>query len=152
MATYTSSSAVQSEFKSVTFGVGTAVTSSDVDEFITQEETALEAEVSQIYEIPITGSRSISLMKMMSTLMVKARILDILPVKTGKPDADQGSGGEALRERVTAMLEKIQKKEIILTDATLRQSSGGVKSYTSDNDITPIFEKETSVRGTPNQW
>jgi hypothetical protein len=143
MGVYTTVAAIQSEFKSVTFGASTAVTSTDVDEFITQEETALEAEVGTIYAIPITGAAGISIMKLMATLMVKARIVDLLQVKTGDAKADQVNSGEPLRDRVhgdNGLLTKIVSKKLTLTGATLVESSGGVKSYAVDNDLTPEFQ------------
>ncbi len=142
MGVYTTVAAVQSEFKGVTFAAGTAVTTDDVDEFIIQEEFSLEGELSTVYNVPITGSQSISIMKRMSTLMVKARIMDILPVKTGKSEVDQGNPADGLRKIVSDMLEKLREKKMLLPDATLKESSGGVKSYTSENEIDHIFQRD----------
>lgn len=149
-ATYTD---VQSEFKQIDFTASNSVLSTtEVAEFITQEEALLDGEVSQIYEIPVTGSQSISMMKMMTILMVKARIVDILAVKVGTSSPEQGSSGDALRTRVEKMLEKIKKKTLLLPDATLLSSTGGIKSYNVDNDITPLFERESTSDGVPSQW
>lgn len=144
---------IQSEFKSIDFTASNSVLSTtEVTEFITQEEALLDGEVSQIYEIPVTGTQAISIMKLMTILMVKARIVDILVVKTGTSSPDQGSSGDALRTRCKDLLEKIMKKVILLPEATLLSSSGGVKSYTVDNDLTPLFEREDTSSGVPSQW
>ena len=146
MAVYTSVAAIQSEFKSMTFGASTAITSDDVGEFITQEETALEAEVASVYAIPVTGTAGIAIMKLMATLMVKARILDITQVKTGDARVDQANSGAPLRERVREMLDRIKEKKLTFASATLAESSGGVKSYAVDEDLTPEFQSGT------DQW
>jgi hypothetical protein len=152
MGLYTSVAAVQAEFKDITFSASTKVTTDDVTEFILQEEYALEGEVAQVYEIPVTGTRALAIMKLMATLLVKARILDILPVKTGNETTEQGGPGDKLRERVNAMLEKIKKKELILTDGTLEESSGGIRSYTSDNVVARTFSRDDGADGTPSEW
>lgn len=143
---YTTKTAIQSEFKDITFDTSTAVTSTDVNEFISQEEALLEAEIAAIYLTPITASGSLPIMKNLSTMRVKARILDILYVKTGNPDVDQGSGAEGIRENVQKILDKIKDKILILPGATLAESSGGVKSYVSANSVTHLFERDT------DQW
>ena len=140
---YTSATAVQSEFKSITFSTSTAVTTADVTEFIAQEEAALDVEAGTVYTTPITGTNALAVMKLMATLMVKARVLDILPVKVGSDGAEQDSGSKALRDRVSAMIERIKSKSILLADATLLQSSGGVRSYANDNALTQVFKRET---------
>lgn len=76
---YAGTTDVQSEFKKINFADTDAVVStSEVTEFIAQEEAALNAEVGTVYVVPITDSGGISLMKRMSVFMVKARVLDLL--------------------------------------------------------------------------
>lgn len=147
MSEYTSVSAIQSEFKSVTFTTTSAVTTDDVNEFINQEEAALESEVCSIYSVPIVSDRGVAMMKLMATLMVKARIVDILQVKTGDAKADQASSGQPLRDRVKELMDKIISKKVqFSSDEPLVQSSGGVQSYASSNDLTPEF------RSGEDQW
>lgn len=143
MGTYAAVADIQAEFKSIDFSAtGAAISTADATEFITQEEAGLESEVSSVYSVPITGTKAIAVMKLMTTLMVKARILDILPVKTGSRPPEQGeSESEKLRTRVTDMVEKIRKKEMMLIGAVLLESSGGIKSYAVDNDLDHTFLK-----------
>lgn len=140
---YAGTTDVQSEFKKINFADTDAVVStSEVTEFIAQEEAALNAEVGTVYVVPITDSGGISLMKRMSVFMVKARVLDLLYVKTGNEKTDQGSGGEAYREIVRDMLDRIRKKELILSGAILAGSTGGVSSYSSAHCIDQVFKKD----------
>jgi hypothetical protein len=119
------------------------VTSTDVAEFINQEENTLDAQIATVYEVPVTGSMSISIMKNLSTTMVKSRILSILSVKVGKVDVEQWSEWEKLREYVQGIIKKIQKKEFLLPDAVLAQTGGGVKSYQSGEALEHAFKRET---------
>lgn len=144
---YTESSDIQGEFKSVIFGSTTAVTLTQVNEFIAQEEAAIDAEVGTVYTTPVTaGAGAVAVMKLISTLMVKARVLDKLYVKTGDQKADQGVDSTELKERAQELIKKIINRALLLPGASLISSSGGVRSYTADNN-----KKHTFKRGV-DQW
>lgn len=132
---------IQAEYKDLTFSDSTAVTEDDVCEFINQESNKLNAQMATVYVVPITGTISRSIMKSLTTLLVKARIEDILQVKTGNTDTEQGPAGDGLRKQVADIIEKILKKDFLLVDATLGQSSGGVKSYSKDHNLTQKFRR-----------
>lgn len=144
MGNYAAVTDIEAEFRSLIASAGESVTTAKVTEWITQEEAALDGQVGTIYSTPVTGAQGIAIMKLMTTLMVKARITDMLPVKTGTRPPDQGkSEGELLRERVDKMLEKILKRDMVLPGAPLAQSAGAVSSYTEDNDIErEVFKDE----------
>lgn len=143
---YAADTDIQAEFKSITFSGNASVSTADVTEFISQEEAALNAAVSTVYATPITSTNGVKIMKLMTTLMVKARIMDILPVKTGNADVEQGNPADALRERVGDMLKRILNKTLLLADATLSETSGGVKDYNSSNDIEQKWQRDV------DQW
>lgn len=150
MGTYASSSDIASEFKSIDFSASNAVISTtEVNNFIDQEEAAIESEVATVYTVPVTGSKAIQLMKLMTIMMVKARILDILTVKSGKQTTDQGGSTSLdLRKRVfggegeDGMIQRIRKKDLRLVDAILAETTAGVTSYNVNNNITPIFKRD----------
>ena len=146
MGTYTNKAAVEFEFKDISFDTNTAVTSSNVNEFIAQEEALLDAELSAVYIVPITASASLPIIKNLATLRVKARLLDILYVKTGNPDVDQGSGAEGIRTHVKEILDRINSQALPLPGAVLVEATGGVKSYTSTNGLTHTFQRDV------DQW
>ncbi len=144
---YTAVTDIEGEFKSVTFGSATAVTLTQVNEFIAQEEAAIDAAVGAVYVTPVTvGSQAVAVMKLMSTLMVKARVLDKLYVKSADQKTDQGTPAEDLRKRVAEMLKQIQKKIMPLPGASLISSVGGVRSYTDDTQKDHIFQRDV------DQW
>lgn len=140
---YTTSDDIVAEFKDIVFSSATSVTLTNISEFIVQEEAYLDAELATIYVVPITDTPATTVMKMLSTFLVKARVLDILQVKTSVAKVDQGYSSKFYRDRVDSILEKIKKKKMILEGATLLESSGGVKSYAVENDLCHVFKKET---------
>lgn len=150
MGNYAEVADIQAEFKNVTYSTSTTPTQNQVDEFITQAEAVLDGGVSTVYTVPVTGTIAKSIMKTMTILLVKARILERTLVKSGS-EADQGGKSlpQQLREQVldpdNGMLPKIQKKEILLYGAS-ELSGGSIESYNYENAVEPIFEKET------DQW
>ncbi len=140
---------VQYEFKSINFAATDAsISTAKVTEFIVQEEAMLEARISGVYTTPITGTKSISIMKMLTIMMVKARIEDILAVKVGAPKPEQGNNGDAIRASVTRYVEDIVSRKMQLVDATLGNSNAGVQSYVSENVATV----ESTFKSGEDQW
>lgn len=133
MGNYADVSDVQTEFKSVTFSGSSAVTSTAVTGFINQAEAWIDAQIGTVYTTPVSGSSSLLILKMTTVQLVKARITDILQVKTGDVKVDQAASGKDMREAAEKMIKDLKDKQFILKDATLIRSSGGVNSYGSAN-------------------
>lgn len=152
MGTYADTDDVASEFKGITFSATSRVTTTEVGNFIDEAEARIEAKLGMIYSIPITGTKSLLIMKTLVVQSVKARILDILYVKTGNPEADQGGSGSAsLYKEVKETIADLVSKKMLLIDASLLSGKGWA-SYQNDNDIDPVFTKDTVERNTPSQW
>ena len=138
---YVTEALIEAEFKDIDFNASSAVTTSDITEFITQEEALLNAQVGTVYSVPIASASSpisFNICRLASTLMVKARILDILYVKSNT-EADQENTGDAIRLVAQGMIDKILSKTLLLYDATLAVGSGGVSSYASENSYAGKF-------------
>ena len=136
---YCTASDVQSEFKKLTVGASTPVTSTEITEFIVQADALINARLANRWITPITGTESLSIIKMISILLVKERIEKILSVKTGKPEGSQEQD-EPAQDTGLGMLNQIMDGKLLLTDATLANSKDGVSSYNVDNDIEATFD------------
>lgn len=137
---------VASEFKNTTFSATSPVTDTEVTDIITQTDAEIDARLSTVYQTPITGASSIILLKTISIYISAARVSKIIEIKTGESDKDQP---RRVEERLAAekMLQDIIKGVLPLVDATKKVSTGGVRSYTSDNTcIKPVFDV------TKDQW
>jgi len=93
MGTYAVVSDIQSMFRKLKIAAdtgddktNTVVTTEEVDEFINEEEALLEAQLSNYYTTPITGSKSLLIMRKVIKMKVAHVIKGILEVV--QPEAD----------------------------------------------------------------
>lgn len=136
-STYTD---VASEFKDIDFtATGAKVSSTEVTEFIVQADALIDAMISNKYEVPVTGTKSLSLLKMISIMIVRDRILEIMSVKTGDEETTQDPSKKYLISPKD-MLKAISKGDTKLVDA-VALSGGGVSSFNVDHSIKHVFKK-----------
>lgn len=137
---YCTYSDVQSEFKSASFTSSTPVKDTEVTEFIVQTDALINAMISNRYVVPVvTGTQSLSLLKMISIQIVTERIKSIVAVKTGDEETSQDPNKQFLISPME-MLKKISEGDIDLIGAE-ESGSNGVKSYNSDYSIKHVFKK-----------
>jgi hypothetical protein len=139
---YASVGDIQYEFKNITFSSSTTPTSTAVSEFITQTEALVNSKLSTRYTTPITGTESLSLVKMIVVTIVSRRIKEIIAVKTGKPEVDTETKGAMAFDPMKMLLD-ISMNRAQLNDAQLASSGDGVSSFASSNDIPATFLKDT---------
>jgi hypothetical protein len=130
---------IQKEFKSVTFAATTTPTDSTVDDMIDEEEAEVDSVIGMKYDIPLdASSRAFKLCKKLVKKLVCGRIKNIIAVKSGSSDANQGkvSDGDAMIKESKDTLKLIRDGEIDLKilGATLLGSDDGVKSFNVDNE------------------
>lgn len=135
---FCTSTDVLAEFKALSWNSST-VSSSDVSEFITQEENYVKAKVGKVYDIENMNStdnpQSWSILKKISIMLVASRVKDILITRTGNSQTDQTSEPKkSLADQAKMMLKEIVEGDLPLPDGTLLSSTGGVSSYTVDLD------------------
>ena len=146
---YATNSDIKSEFKNISFDLADdAVTDTEVDEFIEQEEAIINATVSNRYEIPLTGTEALKVMKSISIAYVAYRVAKIINLKKDIPIPKEMipqvlNEGSAFR-KAKKHLENIQSGKIVLKDAVALSSEQGVKSYNAINSIGPLWERDTA--------
>lgn len=142
MGDYASSGDVTSEFKDITFGASTPVTSTEVDNFIDEAESEINSRLSLKYVVPITGTVSLKLMKMITVWMVAERLRAILEIKEVTQD-EQGQDVRPAKGRKEALqiIGDILKTKMKLTDAELATSHSGVKSFATSLDNPHTFKR-----------
>lgn len=137
---------VEAEFKDVTFGPTTAVTSTDVTRFIEESDAEINGYIGSKYVVPIDATESLKVVRRISILIVTDRIKEILRVKTGDDKVDQATRGGQLRAQAMAMLKAVLSSQIKLSDAVLNDSGDGVSSFAVDHGLE--FEWQKGV----DQW
>lgn len=144
---YSAYTDVQSEFKNITFDSTSSVTSAEVTEFIAQEEAVINATISNRYEVPITGTAALSVMKSISINYVAYRVAKILNLRKDMP-IPENFVSQALNEgnafkQAQKRLFMIRDGDIILNDAVAVSTTQGVKSYNAENSISQIWKRDT---------
>ena len=130
---------VQAEFKQLTYDGGGVISSTAVDDWISQADAYINSKVGLQYVVPVTGTESLKILKSMSIALVAERIRGKLSVKTGKTENDQNSQSTGLKT-VNAMLTDIIDQKLLLSDATLVNANSGVSDYNSTHDVKHQFK------------
>ena len=141
---YSTYSDVQNEFKNINFTDG-LITSAKVTEFISQADAYIDGRIGLIYDTPVTGTKSLSILKEISIGLVAQRISYILETKSITPKGDQYIP-KNLIEQAEKRLDMIENRRLLLSDANERSTQAGVASYSSSNDVERTFKQGT------DQW
>lgn len=136
---------VAGEFKGITFSATSAVSSDRVEAFIAEADAEIDSMLSAKYEVPITGASALLLVRRISLAIVSDRIREIIAAKGGDAKTQQKSG-ESASALARKHLEEFAQGKRRLVDATLISSNDGIESYSSNDDLEPIFDYET------DQW
>ncbi len=159
---YAQLSDIQGEFKSVTFDTTSTPTATQVDDFIDEEESTVESSVGMKYTIPVSSTASPKAFKLVRKLvkrLVAGRIKNIIAVKSGSQDANQGkiSDGDALIADAQKTLLAIRNGDIKLVDGVLASTNDGVRSFNVDNedssdadDIDDVNDPLGQTSGSPS--
>ena len=137
---YSTTTDVASEFKNITISATSALTTTEVTEFIVQADAYIDSRLGLKFTVPITGAESLKIVKRLSIWLVASRMKEIYKVKTGAVLVDQGETGD-LGKMAREELDKIIKNELLLSDATLLSSANGVKSFSNDNGEEYTFQR-----------
>lgn len=144
---YATAANIASEFKGITFGSTTTVTETEVNSFIEQEEAFINAAIENRYEVPITGTEAVKILRGISIAFVAYRVAKILNLKKDVPIPEkfvpQMLNEGAKYKEAKQQLEFIQKGKVILSDATARSLGQGINSYNSENAICQKWERDT---------
>jgi len=140
---YSTPTLISSEFKSITFSATTKVTEDEVTQFIVEADAYIDARIGLIYTTPVTlaaSPKSMEVLKTISIGLVAQRIAKIMELKSTSPQGDQAIPVD-LAIQARANLEMIVKRELLLSDAVSISSVQGVKSYSSSNTVTRVFDQ-----------
>lgn len=131
---------IANEFKDLTISADVRVTPDKVTEYISQTDAMINGMIGNRYIIPVTGTESLKVLKLICIKIVSNRIAKIMEVKTPKDENNQSSV-KLLEPTPMEMLEAIADGSLILSDAILRDSQNGVGSYALKHCIPNTFKK-----------
>jgi hypothetical protein len=142
MMPYCTSDDIAGEFKDLSFTTSTTVKKATVDQFIAEADAYINSKLSRKYVTPITGTEALLVIKMISRAIVLRRVRPILKTETGDPKTSMEASGTPKTDP-EKMLNDIIDGTVRLTDAVAAGGSQGIRSYTSENGITPTFTRDT---------
>lgn len=137
---YCTSDEVAGEFKGVTFTETTSVTKATVDGFIAEADAEIDGSLARRYQVPITGTQALLLVKRISRAIVARRLRPILQVDAGSTE-NKAAPSSVPKFDPDKALRSIADGLVILTDAKASTLRTGVRSYNALNSIEPTFKR-----------
>ena len=138
---YCSSTDIAAEYKTITFGSATSITSSTLATWCSQASARLDTQIGSFYSTPILEASSpisFRLMKMYATQLVQLRVNRALGLKAGIAQ-DQESFATSAKNIIDEVKDIAERRQ--LSDAPRASSNKyGFKDYNNTNDVEPIFE------------
>lgn len=128
---YCAEADVKNEFRSLAVASGSVITSEKIAEWISQATAEIDGRLSTKYVVPVTGESSLAILKNICTWLVSDRVAKIMELHASPPmqgDVKVVKVGTGTAKDARAMLEDIMNNKIVLIDATLKSSSGGIQS------------------------
>ena len=130
---------VASEFVNITFAAGQPITDTEVTEWIAQHDNLINSHLASRYEVPITGTAALSIMKLLSIALTKIRVIGISEVR-GVPAKNTQTKLTLSYKDVLDMLKSYKSGESSLIDATLKATGGGMGIASSSSDCCSTFD------------
>ena len=141
---YCTEADVKIEFKNILWDTPSGIASTTVTEWCDQESAVIDAYLSKVYTVPITGTQSLKTVKKIAIMLVTCRVKKTLQVKD-LPPATQDQVGEDCK-KAYELLEDLVALELLLSDAILIggvvTGIGGVFSNVSEEGHECVFKKE----------
>lgn len=135
---YCTSADVKAEFKSLDISsVNASVPAATIDAMCDQASAYIDGYIDNRYAVPVTGTASLLILKMIAIILVKARVISLLSVKTPVDKTKQDPDGLTLIATANKMLDQISKGVLGLVDATLISSEAGMDSRTINGICGP---------------
>lgn len=137
MTDYCTVSDIEARLKGMTFSTSTVITTAQCGDFITTNSAVIDGRLNAVYEIPITGTSSLAIVKKICIYMTLAEVKDILNDGIGKEDEEE----KDYLAIANSMLDKLEAGELELTDATAK-TSNDFYNYNVENSKEAVVEKD----------
>ena len=140
---YTVIADIQNEFRKVDFSTNPAITNAKVQSFIDQETEIIDGYLRNVYQLPITGAKSLQILKRIEIALVAERVASIIDLKQGLQPSTikQELNKKDFAKWARDYLKNLKDKSILLPDADLLKSDLGMYSFNVENNIEPVFDK-----------
>lgn len=141
---YATATQIASEFKSTTFSGSSAVTTSELDDWCDEFSRVIDAQLSAKYTVPITGTESLKIVRLIVKNFVAARVKRILSADEQAGGRSKETDADKLEKQAQMMLDNLSgcgDCDMTLPDATANTARQSPKSFQQANNIQPVWEK-----------
>ncbi len=150
MVSYATTDDIESEFKSIDFSSsGTSVSTAEVDGFIEQESAYVTSYLEGVYNLPLTDTDGLKILKRITISLVAFRVASILDfthsVQVSQSMTIQKIKGGAAYKQALNDLKMIKDGDLVISSTELRDNSAPT-SYNSEQSVEPVFST------TEQQW
>lgn len=143
---YCAQSDIEADFKGISFASsGTAISTTQLAEFITQESYYIDARIGLRYATPVVAAsypEAYSILKRICVFRVSERVRNVIEVKSNasqKNEADEKYSKNRIRTP-NDDLDLIVKGLLVLKDVPLLSTNNGLNSFNVDEGISPTFK------------
>lgn len=150
MVSYATTDDIESEFKSIDFSSSdTSVSTPDVSGFIEQESAYITSYLQGVYNLPLTDTDGLKILKRITISLVAFRVASILDfthsVQVSQSMTIQKIKGGAAYKQALSDLKMIKGGDLVISSTELRDNSAPA-SYNSEQAVDPVFST------TEQQW
>jgi hypothetical protein len=138
---YATTTQIQSEFKSTTFGAGTQVTLAEIGEWLEEFSRLLDGMISNKFETPLSNASALFIAELIVRNWVSARIMRILNAESVAPSPDEESRANILDKQATAWAKLIMEGDIDLFGQT-KTSRVTTDSFQRNRENVFIYDKD----------
>lgn len=137
MTAYCTVSDIEDRFKALTISTTSAVNTTKAQALIDQYSAFIDARISKVYSVPVSGIEALKVLKLVCVSFVVAELEPIVSQAVGEKKGREDTMFKSARE----MLSDIESGRLELTDATLR-STDSVSSGNVAGGVCPVFKKD----------
>lgn len=132
---------VAEEFKDVSFDAGTTVTDARVTRFIEEAGAEIDSVLSRRYQVPITGTNALIVVRQVAIGLVAGRVKEIMRVKASDESKNQEGRGGDTASLARKLLSQIATGDVKLIDAIEASADQGVRSFVVSEGVEHLFKR-----------
>lgn len=134
---------ITADFANMVFDDNSKVKDSDVTSFIVDADALIDSYLSARYSLPVTGTRSLAVLKLYSRALVADKVAGILQIKQStNQGANQNVRSGLSTKDVLKQLGDLRDGSGQLPDADLASPGGGISSFNVKTGRVPEFRKD----------
>ncbi len=135
---------INSMFFSITFDGTTKITDTEVEDFIINKSHLIDSLIGYRYNLPVTGDRSLAVLKIVCQYLVSGDIFSIMERSTGKAfKIDDVAYDQMKFQQGKALMKGIKNNSVVLSTEDLLTTPSETYVPKNFNDTTPFYDEDS---------